>query len=173
MSNRPLLIRATSELAARFWPKVRRAGLNECWEWQGKRSNKGYGVFWFNGRVLRANRVAVALACGSIADAFALHRCNNPSCCNPVHLYIGGPRANILQCVNDGRYVKHGCRGEDSGKAKLTEVDVQEIHRLYAAGETQRVIARKFCISKSQVGAIIRGEQWKHLTAMTNSSLFT
>lgn len=83
---------------ARFWSKVDRDG--ECWQWTASRYPKGYGAFGLDGRMVRAHVVAFALATGTWPDwtkrEQVCHRCDNPWCCNPEHLYLGSDKSNAV-----------------------------------------------------------------------------
>lgn len=103
----------TNSIARRFWAKVkpnpkRSYAGKPCWEWQGATSEKGYGKFKLNGAVMRTNRVAWILANGMISDALhVLHRCDNPACCNPAHLFLGTNQDNVNDRERKGRGAKH------------------------------------------------------------------
>lgn len=90
----------------RFWEKVDRRGPDECWEWQGARNSKGYGEL---GRAKGkkneyAHRLAYRIHYGSISEGmFVLHRCDNPPCCNPRHLFEGTPQDNTDDMIAKGR----------------------------------------------------------------------
>jgi len=89
---------------ARFWAKVRLGSPGECWEWTASRNATGYGQFCFGGTKRRAHRVAYALTHGEIpAGMCALHRCDNPPCVNPAHLFLGTQEDNNADRDEKGR----------------------------------------------------------------------
>lgn len=100
--------RRSRPTAERFWEKVDKSG--DCWLWIGKKNQNGYGLFttWENGveKGCGAHRMAYALTHGPIAPGlFALHRCDNPSCVNPDHLFLGDQHANMADASRKGRLV--------------------------------------------------------------------
>lgn len=88
----------------RFWAKLNRRGPRECWEWSGCKNENGYGQLYANGSARGAHRVAWELMRGAIPDGRSvLHRCDNPACCNPDHLFLGDHTANMRDMVAKGR----------------------------------------------------------------------
>lgn len=85
-------------LPARFWAKVRIAGADECWQWIGAKSERGYGRVYVGGRSVPAHRVSWQLLHGREfpAELDACHSCDNPSCVNPSHIWPGSPSQNAL-----------------------------------------------------------------------------
>lgn len=152
---------------ARFWTKVDRAGPDDCWEWTKHRDKGGYGGFYgCNYSKYLAHRVAFVVTNGD-TELLVCHHCNNPSCCNPKHLYAGTQKDNIRQCHVEGRAVDNtraiDNRGEKCSKAKLTKSDVCEIRALRVDGWLLREIAEKYGIRLTTVSAIIRNKTWKHI----------
>lgn len=83
----------------RFWDKVDKSG--DCWVWTASINKKGYGWFKFGGRMMLAHRVSYELEIGEITDGLlVLHRCDNPSCVNPEHLYLGDHDTNMADRVS-------------------------------------------------------------------------
>ena len=90
----------------RFWPKVQRTLDDTCWEWQGYRGADGYGRFRVatRGAPALAHRFAYETAFGPIPPGLLVcHRCDNPPCVRPSHLFLGTQQDNIRDCSAKGR----------------------------------------------------------------------
>lgn len=93
-------------LAEKFWAKVAMIPFHECWEWTGARFRRGYGHLNTIGRAEKqAHRISWELNFGPIPNAmWVLHRCDNPSCVRPDHLFLGTRSDNMLDCLAKGRH---------------------------------------------------------------------
>ena len=88
----------------RFWEKVQKKS-GGCWTWLGAKNNQGYGNFNVGGKFERAHRIAYCLSIGEVpAGLFVLHHCDNPSCVNPKHLFLGTQKDNMQDCLKKGRF---------------------------------------------------------------------
>lgn len=156
----------STPLRVRFEAKVDRSGgPDACHPWIGWNDGGfGYGRLQIGGRGgprPRAHRVAWELAYGPIPDGLqVLHRCDNPPCVNPCHLFLGTAIDNVQDRHEKGR--SRGPCGEDHGRSKLTEDQVREIRRLQGI-EPVRAIAAKMGVSPSAVQFILIGHTWRHL----------
>ena len=148
-------------LEDRFWAKVSKAAGDDCWEWQGWRTSKGYGRMKVSGRKAMASNIALAIAGRPLAPKeCALHRCDNPPCVRASHLFVGTRTANNADKVAKGRQAK----GRAVSTNRLTEADVREIRRLYGSGGySQPELAASFGVRHSTIGYITRGETWRWL----------
>lgn len=147
-----------------FRQRVIPAAINECWEWQGHRSNRGYGILLVGGRRGRqvpAHRIAYELTYGLIPDGIAVcHRCDNPPCVNPAHLFLGTQQDNIRDMVKKRRHV----HGEKHRSCKLCPDDVRLIRQLYARGNISTLkLANRFGVAVGTVKAILQGRTWKYV----------
>lgn len=147
--------------AERFWERVTRNGPDDCWEWQGYRNRSGHGRINAEGYRTTAHRIAYILTYGDIPDGLVVcHRCDNPPCCNPSHLFLGTLASNNADRVAKGR----GAQGSKQACAKLTEELVREIRATYECGNVTLVeLAIRYGVTANTIGTIVRRKTWKHL----------
>lgn len=144
--------------AADFWARVDMSGPG-CWEWQGCTDRCGYGKVGHLGKTKRAHRRAYELSNGPIDPGLCVcHRCDNPRCCNPGHLFLGTHADNMSD-----RDAKNPHRGEDNRNAKLTDSNVRAIREARKGGESLRSVARRMGIAFSNVRRVEIGETWSHV----------
>ena len=155
----------------RFWSKVTIGGPDDCWPWHASLRDKGYGQLWWDGQPARkAHRVAFFLVYGYWPEN-ALHTCDNRRCCNPAHLYDGAISDNNRDMASRGRHWQQAYpslvrRGERHVMAVLTEDDVLEIRRAYAAGEaTQYELADRYGVHQYTIWCVVNGRTWRHIAA--------
>lgn len=149
---------------SRFWSRVNQLGLDECWEWTHKRNPAGYGLFTMNRKHYLSHRLAWRFLIGPIPNGMCVcHRCDNRSCCNPAHLFLGTQADNNKDCIANGRadnFLKRDKRGEKNGRSKLTKELVKDIRSMLDSGATYESISNLFGICKSSVYNIKSGRTW-------------
>ena len=142
-----------------FWKHVSISDDNSCWEWKAGLVGMGYGKWRFKGKDIRAHRHAYQLAKGDIPEGmFVCHKCDNPRCCNPSHLFLGTPKENTADMLAKNRVGR--MFGTCNPQAKLTDADVLQIRNRVANGEKQSELASEFGISRSTMCHIIQGKLW-------------
>lgn len=144
-------------LEQRFSEKyTSRAG--ECWPW--KTQGRGLPQFWNGTRHERASRTAYRIHVGEIpAGMHVLHRCDNPQCVNPEHLFLGTHDANMADKKAKGR--QHRPRGELNGRARLSAEDRMEIGQLRYAGLSQQAVATIYGVGQATISHLERGTTWR------------
>lgn len=151
--------------ADRFWKRVLRSDDPEvCWEWSGSRTPQLYGKFYSRGeRYGYAHRFSYRLAFGPIPPGMHVcHRCDNPPCVNPNHLFLGTAVDNAADRDAKGRNGKVGKFGEASRTNVLTEGQVREIISLKGS-LSYRKIATRYGVCYSAIKAIMDRRTWSHL----------
>lgn len=157
----------------RFWSKVDIRGPDECWNWTTATNTWGYGRFYLNGRTVAAHRYSLALVIGEIPEGiFACHRCDNPSCVNPAHLFPGTALENLHDAAKKGRMM----HGSEHTWAKLTEAIVRSIRGEYASGGvTHKQLGEKYGVSACSIWHAVNGRTWRGAGAVEpkNDDLMT
>lgn len=140
------------------WADV--AGEDECWQFSKKsfaKSGNGactYGlVYVTRRRKVRAHRLAYELAFGPLpSGAMVCHRCDNPMCCNPNHLFIGTAADNNEDKMKKGRH--YALSGERNAHAKMTDEQAAEAARRARDGESQKALAEEFGVSQPAISRL-------------------
>jgi hypothetical protein len=158
-------------LAERFWRKVNQDGpvlrsdLGNCWVWTGSCTTDGYGMILRSadaGSPSKASRISWELAGGGDpGDLHVLHRCDNPPCVRPSHLFLGTRAENMADMA--GKHRSHSMQGESNPRARLSAAQVSELRARVAAGERYEQLAEEYGHSYNAVYLAVRGFTWKHL----------
>ncbi len=153
-----------TDLATRFWAKVARKGSDDCWEWTASRTWQGYGIFR-NPAGATAHRLAWTLENGPIPDGMCVcHRCDNPPCQNPAHLFIGTVADNNRDRHAKGRTVALGHQGEDHWKSKLTADDVLAIRVAFQQRHRSgKELAKMYGVTKPMISLIVNLKNWANV----------
>jgi len=141
--------------ASRFWRYTKKTPT--CWIYTKKIRN-GYGALTAN---KDAHRYSFEIHKGPIPKGMCVcHKCDNPPCVNPDHLFLGTRGDNVRDAVSKNRQAK----GKRTNHAKLTEKDVIRIRNIYKNGEdTCRSLANKFGVTPSNIGCVISRKTWNHV----------
>ncbi len=148
----------TPEVEKRFWVNVNKT--EGCWEWIGGKSN-GYGMMKINSVSISTHRLSWMIHNGSILDnLWVLHKCDNPPCIRPDHLFLGTLQDNNKDKATKGRSLI----GERNANARLTENDVREIRELYnRGGFTCRSLAELYKVTFPHISGIITRRFWRNI----------
>lgn len=160
--SRPVNHALSVSLEDRFWLGVdNSSGDESCWPWLRSKTRNGYGVLSRGYKERRAHRFSWTISNGPIPPGMhVLHRCDNPACCNPRHLFVGTHRHNMDDKVLKGRQL----RGASHPGAKLSDNQVMEIRKLYDGKTMSNAeIAERYGIEKSSVRLIGLRRTWRHI----------
>lgn len=141
----------------RFWAQVSKG--DGCWWWLGAK-NEGYGLITYQGKSRRATHASWYLATGDWppSDKMVCHRCDNPSCVNPWHLFLGTAAENNQDAISKGRrsgWPRPARNGAANGRAKLSASDVESIRSQSSPADD---LATKYGVAKSTIYRVRRGE---------------
>lgn len=137
---------------------------NGCIEFTGAKHSFGYGMFRYKGNAEVAHRVSWLLYCGEIPQGLkVLHKCDNPPCCNPEHLFLGTDADNIKDKIKKGRQPDQ--RGTQGPKAILNDDKVRIIHNRIARGDRLVDIALDYMVAPTTISGIKSGATWPHIYA--------
>jgi hypothetical protein len=165
-----------ASLSDRFWGKVDRSGgADACWGWIGAKHGGGYGLIRC-GKLCRAHRVSWEMEYGPVPEGLhVLHRCDNPPCVNPAHLFLGTHQDNMDDRTAKDRNPRgdqhpykadpsRAARGERIGRSKMTRELVSWARKTFQAGGVSiSALARTVGISHQGMRSIIIGKTWRHV----------
>jgi hypothetical protein len=142
---------------AHFWTHVSRGEPDDCWNWTGFHVF-GYGRFWDGTRKVNAMRYAWIATNGPIeGEMDVCHACDNRSCCNPAHLFLGTRADNLADMTQK----KRRAVGAKHGRSKLTLDQVNEIRERCAAGANQTHLGQEFGVDRVTIWKIHHGRLWR------------
>ena len=146
----------------RFFEKVKKT--KTCWIWIASLYPNNYGKFWIkDNKSIGAHRFSWELHNGSIINKLqVLHKCDNPSCVNPKHLFLGTQLDNMRDKVKKKRHVV--LKGEEVKTSKLTIAQVKKIRDLYSKGNiTQKELSKQFKVCRQNINMIVNNKRWLHI----------
>jgi len=145
-------------LDEKFWSSV--DTKYDCWTWRYSKDKDGYGKEKRNYRDIRAHRLSYEMHIGPIPKGmFVCHRCDNPSCVRPSHLFLGSAKDNSQDSVNKHR-ISHGERRPCS---KLKSYQVLQIKEYLNSGCTLKELAKRYHVSTSTISLIKTNKSWRHV----------
>ena len=159
------------DILMRFWEKVdvpsdfENPSKNKCWNWKAATAGKNYGVFYWNGKQGYSHRFVYECTQGIIPiGMYVCHKCDNPLCCNPTHLFLGTSLDNNQDMIRKGRARR--AVGSEYSSSKLTDQDVIDILQNIDTGIFTNIsqIEKRYPIKRMIICNILYGKNWKHIT---------
>lgn len=147
----------------RFWKYVNKS--DGCWEWVGNKHQQGYGLMGDSnrGKTLKSHRISWEIHNGPIPEKMCvLHKCDNTSCVNPNHLFLGTQQDNITDMVSKGRQRTGRMMGSTNPISKLTEAQVLEIRALVGT-MTQKAISSLYSVGEMTISRVVNRKLWGHI----------
>jgi hypothetical protein len=146
----------------RFWAKVD-VVLDEtsCWDWNAARDKDGYGKIGAHRVTFKSHRLSWEYQNGPIPEGLCVcHKCDNPSCVRPDHLFTETAQKNNL----DKELKNRQTRGTKNGMHILTEEDVRSIRKMYSTGQhSQITLSEMYGVTQSCISKIVRNKRWLHV----------
>ncbi len=137
-----------------------------CWWWRGSKTEGGYGRLIVDGTIKLAHRISYEVFNGEIAKGLhVLHKCDNPSCINPIHLFTGTHADNMADRARKGRNAVQAT-GKGSKKSSLKESDITAIVHLSNNGVSQEKLSKLYMVTRPTISAILNGKTWCHVTGI-------
>lgn len=150
---------SASEFPKHFWSRVNVGPVVGCWEWTGAKKENGYGTLKWKQQMLYAHRVAFSLLHGEILPGYCVcHKCDNPACCNPYHLFQGTHADNIHDAMTKGRHVAPP--RVIPPKTKLNPTWVRAIRKQVTEIGNLEEVARINNLGASTIRRVARRESW-------------
>jgi hypothetical protein len=142
----------------RFWSKVdKTSNPLGCWEWINPGHPFGYGRFGFDKKNYLAHRLSYQIHYGPITSKdCVLHKCDNPQCVNPQHLFLGSRTLNAQDRTNKGRTYK----GSQVTNSKFTE---QQVLAIRSSSKTIRQLATEYSTDYGHMWQIVKRKTWRHI----------
>lgn len=145
-----------------------------CWNWIGAIGSSGYGTFKMDGKSVSVHRFSFQMSAGAIPSGLQVcHHCDNRTCVNPAHLFLGSAKENRADAIQKNRIPTGAghwtskkpdmvARGAAAGSSKLKDPDIQKI-RLLSKAKSLTDIAEQFGVTASTIGKVVNGRTWKHV----------
>ena len=135
---------------------------NKCWIWTGSKDKAGYGLLRMGKKFIKSHRYAYQLYNGNFDNKlFVCHKCDNPSCNNPEHLFLGTAKENNLDRVNKNRNANQ--KGSNQTSAILNEKLVLEIRDKLKNGYLAKYLAIDYGVHKTTIADIKHRRTWSHI----------
>jgi hypothetical protein len=142
-----------------FWASCSK-DKSGCWLWTKSKSPRGYGKTYWNNKDFRAHRLAFYLK-NKYMPEIVCHKCDNPSCINPDHLFAGNHKLNMMDMKLKGRAARP--KGRLHPMCKYSVEQIKECRRLHSLDFSYRSISVLVSIPQSYVRQICLRQRWSHI----------
>lgn len=164
-NNRRTGVKTFEQSVEDFWSNVDSSNLGNpllCWNWVGYFTTRNYGQLNFQGRKMRAHRASWVVHNGAIPEGLSVcHRCDNPSCVNPNHLFLGTQLDNMADAAAKKRFPDR--KGVKCNSSKLIDADIPQIFQLHKQGEVPRKIAFRYSVGRATIQRVLSRKAWSHV----------
>lgn len=159
MKNRAKVFSLTKDEEVRLWSKVNKSSPDKCWEWIAAKTPGGYGKMMISERkMIVAHRGIWLSTYGELhPNLLVLHKCDNPSCCNPSHLFLGTDADNMRDKSAKGRDAY--LFGRSNGNGKLSDEQISKIRKLSSSGKSIAFLADEYNVHPSHIWSILIGRR--------------
>ena len=141
--------RWTLSLPDRFWSKVEKT--DGCWLWTASLNGGGYGQFMYNHRPVAARKIAWLLTYGKPrVGLYVLHKCDVRKCVNPMHLFLGTQRENILDMITKMR-------------GNTQRLSINDVALVRESSDSNIQLAERFKVNRSTIDRIRNRKTWSHI----------
>lgn len=148
-----------SEKQIRNFEKKFETDGDNCWEWKASLRNGRYGSFEYNNETFNSHRISYELYVGDIPEnLYVCHKCDNPKCVNPSHLFLETQKGNMNDMVSKNRQAK--LKGIDHVAAKLSEKEILEIRN---SNLLIRKLAKIYNCCQRHISRIKNKKCWTHI----------
>ena len=158
----------------RFWSYTKKKSIDECWEWNSYKSSGGYGGFYLHNKQMKAHRVSWIIHNGPIPETDSngnricvCHKCDNPSCVNPNHLFLGTDLDNMKDRDNKGRRIPFRPIGNKNGNAVIDIQTIKLAEQMLNDGAKNIDVAKSLNISEALTSNIKNGDHWSQRQGST------
>lgn len=135
--------------------------ITNCWNWNKTKTIQGYGRIKVNKKLYLPHRLSYEEFIGPIGDLCVLHKCDNPSCINPEHLFLGTKKDNVQDMFNKGR--ENPRKGIYNGNSKLKPHHILKIRSLFKEGTNKPILRQLFGLTDQHLNAILTYKIWKEI----------
>jgi len=157
-SMKKMRLKQSGTIEDRFLSRFKKGKKDDCWNWLAHLDKDGYGILPANGPAIRAHRYSFEHYNNTIPVGMNIcHKCDNPSCVNPHHLFLGTGKDNVHDMLNKRR---DAIVGSKNNKAKLSEIDILKIRK--SNKSTQKLMI-EYGVSKSTINRVKAKKTWRHV----------